>query len=172
MNIKPHDYHMILNAQARSLKLFDATGKEVFQCEARNRTVNNGQWGHWGNCPPGEYVLGKPVFKDTVPFGRWFIPLLDYGDHHTMAKFGRSGIGIHGGGSGLARPMAPRQSPPWVVTHGCFRILNLSLAELEQKVAGCQANGGTVYVTVVADVPGAVVEADDWLLDTELAEDE
>lgn len=170
MDLKPHDYHMILNADARTLKLFDATGLFVFGSEVRNRTVNDGQYGHWGNCPPGEYVLGKPIFKDTVPFGRWAIPLLDYGDHHSAADHGRVGLMIHGGGSGLARPFAPRQG--WQITKGCWRVQNVDLSTIEYRVTGCQARGGTVYATVVPGVPGAAVEVDDWAPLVELAEDE
>lgn len=172
MNLGLSDLHMLLDAGARKLKVFSARHELVFECEARNRTVANGQLGHNGNCPPGSYMLGNPSPRGTVPFGDWFVPILDYGANHAMREHRRSGIGIHGGGSGLAAPFAPQQSPPWVPTHGCWRVLNQDLAKLAELLERCSEDGGVCYVTVTAAVPGAAEEGEDDTAGVWLAEGE
>lgn len=155
-----YDLHMELDGNARTLKLYDAEHKLLLQCEARNRTTANGQYGHDGNCPPGEFLLGAPSPRGTVPFGPFFIPILDYDGYQEMRHYGRRGIGLHGGGTGLARPMADRQG--WQVTHGCWRVQNEDLQKLTGIVFSCQEKGGEVFVTVA---PMLVVESnveDDW----------
>lgn len=110
------------------LKVFNSlTHSLLFMCQCRNNAVNAG-FGHWGSCPPGTYKLGAPqrLTPPEVPFGSWFIPLLDV--HGLWKKDGRDGIGIHGGGSGLRDPFAPRQG--WVITEGCFRAQNEDLDRL------------------------------------------
>ena len=123
--------------------------------------------------PPGEFLLGNPSRRGTVPFGDWFIPLLDYGAHHAMRDHRRSGIGLHGGGSGLTHPFAPQQSPPWVPTHGCWRLLNRDLARLVTLLERCSEDGGVCYATVVVALPGAPADMlDDWAPVVPLAEGE
>ena len=146
MDLKHGDLHMILDAADRTLKLFEPGGELVFGCEARNRTVYEG-FGHDAHCPPGEYSLGSPRAKNTIPFGPWFIPILDYAQHHTMIDFGRAGIGLHGGGSGLADPFADRQG--WQITEGCWRLANIDLRRLVALVKPIQMAGGVVYCTVI-----------------------
>jgi hypothetical protein len=157
MNLGLSDLHMLLDAGARKLKLFSARHELVFECEARNRTVANGQLGHNGNCPPGSYMLGNPSPRGTVPFGDWFVPILDYDANHTLREHRRSGIGIHGGGSGLPFPFHAFQG--WQVTRGCWRLQNMDLARLVTLLERCSEDGGVCYVTVTAAAPGAV-EAD------------
>lgn len=170
MNLGMHDLHMELDAASRRLTLWDANHKEVFACEARNRTTKDGQLYHDGNCPPGEFILGNPSPRGTVPFGPYFIPILDYFPNHAMQFYGRSGIGIHGGGTGLASPMALLQG--WQITHGCWRVQNEYLLQLVSHVNVAHGLGGKVYVTVAGAVPGAVEEIDDWGPRVELFPDE
>ncbi len=161
MILSLHDLHLILDPSARQLTLWDANHNCLLRCEARNKTTADGQFYHDGNCPPGEYVLGPPSPRGSVPFGPWFIPILDYPGHSTMVHYGRSGIGIHGGGSGLAAPFATRQG--WQITHGCWRVQNLELGALVLLVRKARQAGSLVYVTVNAAVPGAEDDGvDDW----------
>ena len=146
IDLKPGDLHLILDAGQRSSKLFKPNVTLIFGCEARNRTVNEGE-GHWGHCPPGEYCLGAPRAKNTVPFGPYFVPIVDFGNFHTMRDFGREGIGLHGGGSGLPDPFAPRQG--WQITEGCWRYQNEDISHLVVLVKPIQMAGGVVYCTVV-----------------------
>jgi hypothetical protein len=148
MELKPGDLHLCYSEAARKLKVFNDMGRELFECECRNSTVNNGTYGHFGNCPPGEFVLGHPVFKNTVPFGPWFISVNDYDGHTSMQHWGRAGIGIHGGGSGLADPFADHQG--WTITEGCLRCQNIDLKHLVQLVSRAQKAGRRCYITVSA----------------------
>jgi len=172
MNLDTHDVHLILSGANRTGKLFAAGGIPIFDFETRNRTVRDGQLEHWGNCPPGEFILGKPIPMNTPPFGPWFLGIYDYGSHHAMFEHHRSGIGLHGGGSGLPHPLAPVQSPPWVPTHGCWRMVNEDLGHLVTIVKAVQDAGGRCFVTVTPWVPGSVEETDDWLDVEESALDE
>jgi hypothetical protein len=160
MDLQPHDLHLILSRQQRRLEVWNAAHHSVFTCEARNRTTRDGQYGHYGNCPPGEFELGPPVRKGTDPFGPWFVPILDYNGHHAMRDHGRSGIGLHGGGSHLPHPMASHQG--WVVTHGCWRLQNEDLIHLMVLVHEAQSASGQCYCTVEAPpagvAPGASAE--------------
>src|SRR6266851_1232877 len=160
MNLGFHDLHMELDRATRRLKMFDTHHRIIFDCEARNRTVANGQYYHNGNCPPGEFLLGPPRACGTIPFGPWFIVILDYGGYQTMAHYNRSGIGIHGGGSGLALPFAPCQG--WQITHGCWRLQNEDLDKLARCVSQWASMGGKTFVTVAdpgsAAAPSALAE--------------
>lgn len=155
MLLKPHDTHMILDRSARSLQLYALGGTLLLECEAHNVTTNNaGAFSeHNAPCPPGQYLLGPPVEKNTVPFGKYFLLLADYDGHHTMAENGRSGVGLHGGGSGQPDPFAPHQG--WTVTHGCWRLANASLEQLVSLLRPLRASGGRCFVTVATPAPGA-----------------
>lgn len=144
MKIEPNDLHAEFNAAAERLQVYAANGKKVFDCEARNRTVNPGE-GHFGHLPPGEFKLGRPVAKGTVPFGKYFVPIEDYQGQDTMQDFGRAGIGIHGGGSGLTDSFSPQQG--WQITEGCVRLQNEDLEGLVALVIAAQSKGGSVYFT-------------------------
>jgi hypothetical protein len=140
MKLNPNDYHVVFNDDTNQLKLFDADGALLFQCEARNRAMNS-TFGRWGRCPRGVFTLGKPRFLNPPQkaFGEVFIPV--YGK--AMQLFGRRGIGIHGGGTGLPDPFADEQG--WQRTHGCIRCQNRQLRYLTSSLMGCK---GTVYLTV------------------------
>jgi hypothetical protein len=147
MQLKANDLHAVFNDDSDLFKVFNAKGELVFQCEMQNRAVGGEDFGHWGRCPRGEFVLGVPVRTKSAPFGYWFTRVLDYDDNHKMRDFKREGIGIHGGGSGLPDPFAPRQG--WKKTHGCLRVANEDNARIVEFVKAAQAKGGRVYLTVV-----------------------
>lgn len=149
--MKPNDLHAVFHDTTNRLKLFDASGRLVFTCEARNDAVAGPGFGHNGDCPRGEFILGPPRKKGTPAFGAWFIPVLDAATGGPMAHYGRAGIGIHGGGSGLNDPFAPLQG--WVKTHGCLRTQNQDCARLVKLAYQCLARGGVIRLTV-AGVPG------------------
>lgn len=118
-------YHFIFNSNDFTCKVYDGIcHTSVFQCEMRDTAVNGPGFERWGRCPRGAYTLGAPVAVDEPSMGLWFIPVLDVPS--------RSGIGIHGGGSGLSDPFAARQG--WVVTHGCLRVQNEDLSKLVDYV--------------------------------------
>lgn len=124
--------HWIANAPGQILKGYGPLGIAVWSWPVRNDTVAAGYY-HWGQCPPGDYRLGTPMPLDPpeTPFGRWYVPLLDV--NKLWVRYERDGIGIHGGGSGLPTPFAPRQG--WVITEGCFRLQNEDLASFVHYMA-------------------------------------
>jgi hypothetical protein len=155
VNLAPNDLHVVLDRAARTCRVFDHAGTLLLGCEARNRTVNDGAPVNerWAPCPPGIFRLGAPVAKNTAPFGPYFIPMEDWDAHHAMRDNGRSGIGLHGGGSGLPDPLTPNQG--WVWTHGCWRFPNGSLKALVRLYDAARGQGGHGYATVVMQ-PGAL----------------
>jgi hypothetical protein len=95
----------------------------------------------------------------------------DWAECQAMHAYRREGIGLHGGGSGLPNPMASHQSPPFVVTHGCLRLVNFDLEAVVKKVQASQKRGGMAYITVEEPVPGApTAEAEDDYLDVPVEE--
>jgi hypothetical protein len=147
MKLLPHDLHLCFSEAEERLLGWDASHAKVLDVPARNRTVNAGE-GHWGHCPPGEFLLGVPSPRHAPAFGEWFIPILDYKGHHAMRDFHREGIGLHGGGSGLPDPYAPEQG--FVITEGCVRLQNRDLALLVERVLKAHEQGGLGYLTVAA----------------------
>jgi hypothetical protein len=171
MDLLPHDLHVIFDAGARLLTVWDGSHQKLMECEARNKTTDDGQFGHYGNLPSGLYLLGAPVVKNTVPFGPFYVPITDFGPNRALAEHGRSGVGIHGGGSGAPDPFAAHQG--FVVTHGCVRVQNIDLRQLVRLILAAQQGSGKCYLTCTAILPGAgKAEADDYLLGTEIEEDE
>jgi hypothetical protein len=171
MDLLARDLHVMFDAAGRTLTVWDASHRQLFQAEARNRTTNDGQRGHWGSLPSGLYLLGAPVVKNTVPFGPFYVPITDFGPNRALADHGRSGVGIHGGGSGAPDPFAAHQV--WVPTHGCVRMANIDLRQLVRLILAAQQGSGKCYFTCTAILPGAgKAEADDYLLGTEIEEDE
>src|SRR5712691_463173 len=142
----PKDLHLIFTAREETLALYSASGTLLLRHEARNKTVRDGQYGHDGNCPPGDFALLPPRHENTPAFGKWFVPIIDAAPHGPMARYGRAGIGIHGGGSGLHDPFAPWQG--WVVTEGCIRCLNADLEQIVILLNGCFAAGAHAWLTV------------------------
>lgn len=146
MNLKSHDLHIVFNDSANRVQVWNAEHQMIWANEMRNSTVANGQFGHFGNCPRGVFVLGVPRAKHEPAFGFWFTPVLDAPGSAVMAQYGRIGVGIHGGGSGRAHWDAPMQG--WVVTHGCLRLQNAANSQFVKLVKDAQRQGGTCYLTV------------------------
>jgi len=166
--------HLIFNGASRLLKCFitgaSAQGHpdgllHTLPCHdvgINDQYVTAGmdEYGSRCKCPPGDYGVAAPMAcatrnadgtvtrhnDDDAAYGCWFVPLLD--THGNEAAHGRSGIGIHGGGSGLPDPFALQQG--WYYTLGCLRLQN---ADLEQTlipfIQYIQSHGGQVTLTVV-----------------------
>ncbi len=170
MNLGKNDLHMLLDRGARTLRLFAPGGAVILSCEARTRAVNDSAPVNerYAPCPPGEFLLGPAIAKNTVPFGPWFLGLVDYDGHTGMGDNHRGGIGLHGGGSGLIAPFAPQQG--WVWTLGCWRLANQDLESLVKITRPLRASGGRTFVTVAAPTPGAgLSDPNDWVLTDPLA---
>lgn len=91
-----------------------------------------------GPLPAGTYTLGPVEWNepeetaDVRSMGPCFIPLLGIPGH--------SGIGIHGGGSAAAHPLAAQQG--WFPTENCIRLQNADLYHVAQNVTA----GDTIVV--------------------------
>ena len=147
-SIRDIDMHLLFDDPKDQAKLFSGNGVLVWRFEMQNSTVNKGTFGRYGSCPRGDFLLGPPVNAHDPRFGYHFTPVRDYNGHHQMSKYGRRGIGIHGGGSSLDDPFAPEQG--WARTLGCLRVQNNANARLVNGyIRPTQKQGGKVYFTVM-----------------------
>lgn len=142
-----HDLFLFVHPAARRLTVM-GHGRALLVVDARNATVRDGQYGRWGNCPPGWYRADAPRLRNTRALGKWFLPLFDTGAGGPFATYRRVGIGIHGGGSALRDPFAPRQ--PLLPTHGCVRLTNADMTRLVSLVLQARKKGGRIWVRVEA----------------------
>jgi hypothetical protein len=151
------DGHFIFNGKSRLLKMFifgNANVDQEISCQdvgVNDDYVQQGEdvYGHYCKAPPGVgYVIGTPQGIDPPQpaYGFFFTPILDNpaGD---FASHGRAGIGIHGGGSDLGDPLAPRQGWEW--TYGCLRLQNADNVTFVNLVRSIQQAGKTVYLDIV-----------------------
>ena len=163
------DGHLVFNGTTRKLKCYVAGGelKHTLDCHdvgINDQYVHAGQdeYGSRCKCPPGDYSVGVPMacairqkdgsvirqFPDDRAYGCFFIPLGD--SSGAFAAHGRSGIGIHGGGSDLPNSFALRQSPPFEYTYGCLRLINIDLEQvLVPFINYIHAHEGKVTLSVI-----------------------
>ncbi len=155
--LKPGEYHLVVNDwEARFVgeaKCYDASGKLLWTIPALCKGVEGPVWTiRGGDTPPGLYKAGSITKTGTGEptriwnaYGPWFIDLVEC--EHQEAKQGRSGIGLHGGGTAAPNPLSDRQQ--LVPTLGCIRVHNIDLIEkIVPMVQATQAQGLTVWITV------------------------
>lgn len=146
---RPHDVgfrsgdtHLVMNDASRTMTGWSYDGTRLFKIPALAR--GQGRENQWQDpntdTPPGLYKVGS-VWRDYDRLGaapsspQW--ELLPYGwytlDMEELEgqerRYGRAGIAIHGGGSGLGWPgcWAPRQA--LLPTHGCIRLHNADIRD-------------------------------------------
>ena len=93
-----------------------------------------------------DFIAGKNdegLPRDSLPDGNYTVSAEEpgqsaadangpaYGTFYIRTGDAR-GRDIHGGGSGLPDPFAPRQG--WVPTHGCLRMQNIDGEELSRQI--------------------------------------
>ena len=131
--------HLEFDSATETCKIYQSGGVIVRTIPMHDWAVRTG-FGRWGRCPRGTYRLGHPVDTDHPALGFHFTPLIGVP--------GRQGIGIHGGGSGLADSFAPEQG--WVPTHGCLRVQNADNDALVALIRHEYQHGtGDCWITVV-----------------------
>jgi len=149
---KKGDYHLIVNAQTKTVKGYSFEGKLLFErpCLAEGQRWE--WWKHGGDTPPSVYKLGA-LYNDKAngsmqpAYGWCFFDMVDLGGNQEDGEDanGRSGVGLHGGGSGAPQPFAPYQK--LLPTLGCLRMYNQDLYDyilpLYEK--------GAVFVSVFQD---------------------
>jgi predicted chitinase len=157
----PKDFHLIVDDGAQTMTAFSGDGKVLWKIPALARGQREDTTFNVRNSdtPPGVYEIVEPTYDDISRLGEALPPfdqtLLEYGwifftlkDHeHAQAKFGRSGIGLHGGGTacgwdnpGGAWSKRQRLHP----TLGCIRIAN---EDLRDKVKPLTKRG-RVFISV------------------------
>lgn len=130
-----------------------------------NVTVNEGSYSTDGNCPAGDYRLGKPEqcappeSAANIPYGWYFTPLVDFQGLWSKPPVPegvtRSGIGAHGGGSDSATPFAlPNQAESLadLPTDGCHRLWNgdnATLVAFVQYIQGQNSAADSIIFSVV-----------------------
>lgn len=151
---KRGDVHLVVNAQAQTMKCFQIDGKLMWEVSA----LAMGMQGDWrapqGDTPPGLYKIGEvyndfaihghdaPYSRELAAYGWCSFDLIDLEGNED--NNGRAGIMIHGGGSGLGWNGAWAEYQPLLPTWGCIRVHNRvardSILPLTEK--------GTVFVSV------------------------
>ena len=145
---KPHqhgfqlgDTHLVVNDQSETLTGWSFDGTRLFKLSALARGQGrDNQWGEPNtDTPPGLYRVGS-IWRDydrlgdapgrqpeLMPYGWYTLDLIELEDQER--RYGRAGIAIHGGGSGLGWPgcWQPRQA--LLPTHGCIRCHNADLRD-------------------------------------------
>jgi hypothetical protein len=154
LSLKPHDLHLVVNAAADLLKCFDAFGRKKWTVPAHNEGVAGPGWRvRYGDTPPGVYRVTRVERiprndADADAYGPAYLYLEPVSG--PAAETDRSGIGLHGGGSRLPAPLAPRQG--WAATHGCVRTQNEDLmTRVVPAVEWTHSRGGTVWLTVTEE---------------------
>lgn len=155
--LKPNDLHVIVNDwESRYIgeaKCYSANGKLLWSIPALCKGVEGSRWDvRSGDTPPGLYAAetitetrsDEPA-KTWNAYGRWFIDLVE--QEGQESKYGRAGVGWHGGGSSLENPLALKQ--PLVPTLGCIRSHNVDMDKIViPALREVRSKGGTMWVTV------------------------
>lgn len=129
--------HLEFDSATERCKIFRGDGTCIREIEMHDKAVGPG-FARWGRCPRGKYRLGAPVEMDEPAYGYHFTPV--------AGTPGRQGIGIHGGGTGLADPFAKQQG--WAPTHGCLRVQNEDNDALVSLIREYDRVGGECWITV------------------------
>lgn len=144
----PAPLHIVVdgNEGAQKLKAFNRDGSIALQCAAHTW----GQHANWrqrnGDTPPGKYEVAEIyATPGEAAYGEYCVDLIDLEGQES--DNGRAGISLHGGGSGLANPFAPRQG--WLPTHGCIRVQNEDLKRLVVMIRNAKSMGSNVILTVI-----------------------
>ncbi len=160
--LKHGDYHLVVNDQSETCKVFGHTGKLLHTLPALAKGIYGpGTNVTGGDTPPGLYKVGQ-LFR-TQPhepqaiwkaFGAlcWDLEEME----NQEASVGRSGIALHGGGTG-ARPhhLDPKQE--LLPTLGCIRMHNGDLEKVilplthEWLVGKWRKRPNTVWLSVYQD---------------------
>ena len=109
-------------------------GKD-WECRSDFFAVSNGGQDHHETLPDGRYVCTaeEPPAENNAQYGTFYITTGD-----------PRGRDIHGGGSDLPDPLAPRQG--WEKTYGCCRMQNEDGEELSRMIIAA-GNGVSLSVT-------------------------
>jgi hypothetical protein len=153
----PIDYHLVVNAEAETLKGYNFSGVLLFTLKCRAQGLTADWRANSGDTPPGLYKLGT-VYDDYLLFGpgaAYDRTLMAYGWvsfdlidlEGNEDNNGRAGLMMHGGGSACGWPGAWQPYQKLYDTLGCIRCKNFDLREHILPLL----DDGEVYVSVWQD---------------------
>ena len=165
--LNPGDIHLIVNGKLNVMQAFnsDGTPSNIFPTVKPGgglvhtaSAFPHGAYGPDQSVKGGDtiaqlYTLGVAIptgeqepFEVRRSYGWWFIPMNDY--EGKMAKFGRAGFGMHGGGK-VSDFWDPWQELTY--TMGCVRLHNAVVKALASAVDRVVGRGNTVWLTVTQE---------------------
>ena len=120
---------LVFNREIQAIVVMDENGAVtgLYECHDDFFAGENDEGQPRAPLPDGNYSVsaeepGKSAADANGPaYGTFYIKTGD-----------PRGRDIHGGGSGLPFPFAPRQG--WVPTHGCLRMQNIDGEELSRRI--------------------------------------
>lgn len=120
------NHHLVVSRNSGKMTAFRKDGVRLWQINCLCRGVGGRDWRRNGaDTPPGVYKIGQ-VYNDratdqlTPAYGWMSFDMISL--ERGELNIGRAGIMIHGGGTGLPNPQAPRQA--LLPTLGCIRVHN------------------------------------------------
>jgi hypothetical protein len=146
---KAGDYHMVVDAASGNAKMYEySSGKLLWTkpCLATGQRYEF--WKYSGDTPPGVYYLGD-VYDDAAKktmeraYGWVTFDMVDCEGREDGND--RSGICLHGGGSGAPDPFAPYQQ--LLPTYGCLRMYNQDLYDFVYPLY----KKGKIWISVYQD---------------------
>lgn len=157
---KAGDSHLIVDDRAQTLTAWSFEGGKLFQVPAIARGQGGDkEWKRNGeDTPPGLYRLGQvwddygrvgasPSYAlELMQYGWTFVDMVEL--ENQERTHGRSGVGIHGGGSALGWPGAWAPKQRLVPTRGCVRCHN---SDVRDRVLPLMTTG-TVYMSVFQEI--------------------
>lgn len=139
---EPGAHHILVNDREQVAQAFSFTGAKIWALPAMAR--GQGDDREWKlrntDTPPGLYETGA-VYRDwernpqpgrshtAMAFGWVALDLIELEEQER--RYGRAGMMVHGGGSGLGWPGAWAPLQGLTPTYGCIRMHN---AHLQQRV--------------------------------------
>lgn len=154
---KKGDYHLVVNAQAKTLKAFDFHGMCLFTIPCLAEGLGADWRANSGDTPPGLYRIGtvyrdyedvgsSPSYERTLmKYGWYSFDLIDLEGNEDGN--GRAGLMIHGGGTACGWPGAWAAMQRLFNTLGCLRLHNVHLRDKLLPLV----EQGSVYVSVWQD---------------------
>ena len=159
-SLTPGDHHLIANDRSETLTAFSHDGRRlwVIPCLCRGQG-GDAEWrSPRTDTPPSLYKVGavwrdyerigpapRVVPAELIPFGWYFLELVDQQDLSRL--LGRSGFGIHGGGSGLGSRGSWEPYQRLLPTWGCPRVHNADLRDRIVPLLG----SGAIWLSVLQE---------------------
>lgn len=155
--LHPNDVHVIINdwetRHVGEAVCYNADGTRRWKIPALCKGTHGPRFDRaHSDTPPGLYLAGVvTVTQSHEPastwnsYGKYFIDMKE--QENQERRYGRAGIGWHGGGSNAPHPLAPKQ--PLHVTLGCVRSHNEDLETIVvPTLEQVRKRGGSMWITV------------------------